>query len=186
MYLCTKFLNFGVLFFFKHKITNFRELLLYYRKKFKQLHSKNLSESALKEIYDLYLKNEWSILEDRFKDMGEKWPPGRGASFIRTIELRPGQGFDRLGGRYETESETRPYKVYEVTKPIPNVQEGEVAPWFGEEGGGTQYDLKGTEIKDSQGRVTIDEMKNEEYIREKKDQSIVLPNNRQPKDGKNK
>mgnify|MGYP000843714205 FL=1 len=172
--------------------------------------SKNLSESALKEIYDLYLKNEWSILEDRFKDMGEKWPPGRGASFIRTIELRPGQGFDRLGGRYENGvfkdggeyggkvntpytnralapgSETRPYKVYEVTKPIPNVQEGEVAPWFGEEGGGTQYDLKGTEIKDSQGRVTIDEMKNEEYIREKKDQSIVLPNNRQPKDGKNK
>ena len=176
-------------FFFKHKITNFRELLLYYRKKFKQLHSKNLSESALKEIYDLYLKNEWSILEDRFKDMGEKWPPGRGASFIRTIELRPGQGFDRLGGRYENGvfkdggeyggkvntpytnralapgSETRPYKVYEVTKPIPNVQEGEVAPWFGEEGGGTQYDLKGTEVKDSQGRVTIDEMKNEEYIR---------------------
>ena len=29
---------------------------------------------------------------------------------------------------------------------------------------------------DSQRRVTIDEMKNEEYIREKKDQSIVLPN----------
>ena len=27
-------------FFFKHKITNFRELLLYYRNKFKQLHDK--------------------------------------------------------------------------------------------------------------------------------------------------
>ena len=39
MYLCSKFLNFGVLFFFKHKITNFRELLFYYRKKFKQLHT---------------------------------------------------------------------------------------------------------------------------------------------------
>jgi hypothetical protein len=33
LYLCPKFLNFGVL-FFKHKITNFWELLLYYRKKF--------------------------------------------------------------------------------------------------------------------------------------------------------
>ncbi len=29
--------NQGVLFFLKHKITNFRELLFYYKKKFKQL-----------------------------------------------------------------------------------------------------------------------------------------------------
>ncbi|KHE68975.1 hypothetical protein HMPREF9074_08759 [Capnocytophaga sp. oral taxon 329 str. F0087] len=43
MYLCPKFLNFGVLFFFKHKITNFRELLLYYRNKFKQLDNKRIS-----------------------------------------------------------------------------------------------------------------------------------------------
>jgi len=40
LYLCPKFLNFGVL-FFKHKITNFRELLFYYRKKFKQLQKVN-------------------------------------------------------------------------------------------------------------------------------------------------
>ena len=44
----------------------------------------------------------------------------------------------------------------------------------------------GTRNMGFQGSVTIDEMKNEAYIREKKDLSIVLPNNRQPKDGKNK
>ena len=33
--------------FFKHKITNFRELLFYYKKKFKQLHLKKLKEILL-------------------------------------------------------------------------------------------------------------------------------------------
>ena len=51
MYLCPKFLNFGVL-FFKHKITNFRELLLYYRNKFKQLHKEGtLYDKPLSELF---------------------------------------------------------------------------------------------------------------------------------------
>ncbi|MCW0350872.1 hypothetical protein NB701_004234 [Pantoea ananatis] len=33
------------------------------------------------------------------------------------------------------------YTVYEVLKPIPNVQERKIAPWFGEIGLGTQYKL---------------------------------------------
>ena len=49
MYLCLKFLNFGVL-FFKHKITNFRELLFYYKKKFKQLHLKDYTLNTVQEV----------------------------------------------------------------------------------------------------------------------------------------
>jgi hypothetical protein len=36
-------------------------------------------------------------------------------------------------------TETKPYTVYEVMKPIPNVSESKIAPWFGEIGMGTEY-----------------------------------------------
>jgi hypothetical protein len=35
---------------------------------------------------------------------------------------------------------SKPYNVYEVAKPI-KVQSGKTAPWFGQLGGGTQYEL---------------------------------------------
>ncbi|WP_167359227.1 TNT domain-containing protein [Burkholderia diffusa] len=38
-------------------------------------------------------------------------------------------------------SNEKPYNVYEVAKPIENVAEGRIAPWFGELGLGTQYKL---------------------------------------------
>ncbi|WP_081081125.1 TNT domain-containing protein [Burkholderia territorii] len=38
-------------------------------------------------------------------------------------------------------SNEEPCNVYEVAKPIENVAEGRIAPWFGELGLGTQYKL---------------------------------------------
>lgn len=32
-------------------------------------------------------------------------------------------------------------RTYEILKPIPNVKSGKAEPWFGEVGGGTQYQL---------------------------------------------
>lgn len=34
----------------------------------------------------------------------------------------------------------KPYNVYEVVKPV-DVQAGKIAPWFGEPGGGIQYEF---------------------------------------------
>lgn len=39
-------------------------------------------------------------------------------------------------------TDSKPYTIYEVLKPIPNVQESKIAPWFGELGLGTQYKLE--------------------------------------------
>lgn len=39
-------------------------------------------------------------------------------------------------------TDSKPYTVYEVLKPIPDVQESKIAPWFGEMGMGTQYKLE--------------------------------------------
>lgn len=38
-------------------------------------------------------------------------------------------------------SNQKPYTVYEVLKPIENVASSKIAPWFGELGLGTQYEL---------------------------------------------
>lgn len=51
-------------------------------------------------------------------------------------------------------SETKPLNTYEVLKPF-EVSEGEVAPWFGEEGGGTQYKFD----------TSVDNLIKEGYIR---------------------
>ena len=39
-------------------------------------------------------------------------------------------------------TDSGPYTVYKVMKPIPNVTESMIAPWFGEIGMGTQYKLE--------------------------------------------
>lgn len=70
------------------------------------------------------------------------------------ITLHPGTRIDRYGSEYGTfvcpegvpyekrslapGSETKPYNVYAVLKPV-EVQAGEIAPWFDQPGGGTQY-----------------------------------------------
>lgn len=82
------------------------------------------------------------------------------------IELKPGQTFDRYGGRFDEHGNftdqgsfvspkdvtfdqrslpdscwTLPYRQYEVVKPIAQVNAGTAAPWFGKPGGGIQYQL---------------------------------------------
>ena len=37
-------------------------------------------------------------------------------------------------------TKAKPYNVYEVIKPV-KVHSGKIAPWFGEEGGGIQYEF---------------------------------------------
>ena len=86
------------------------------------------------------------------------WPPNRGLDGEAVIEtLKPGTRIDRYGFEcgtfvspegipYQSRAlapgtENKPYNVYEVIKPI-EVHAGKIAPWFGEPGGGIQYELK--------------------------------------------
>ncbi|MBS5988058.1 TNT domain-containing protein, partial [Clostridium sp.] len=85
------------------------------------------------------------------------WPPNRGFDGEAVIEtLKPGTRIDRYGfegGTFVSPegipypsralapgTENKSYNVYEVIKPI-EVQAGKIAPWFGEPGGGIQYEL---------------------------------------------
>ncbi|MEN6351748.1 MAG: glycohydrolase toxin TNT-related protein [Syntrophomonas sp.] len=89
------------------------------------------------------------------KDGNIKWPANdgfKGESMKMT--LQPGSRIDRYGSEYGTfvcpegvsyemrslapGSETKPYNVYEVQKPV-EVLSGEIAPWFDQPGGGIQY-----------------------------------------------
>lgn len=63
---------------------------------------------------------------DRYGSEYGTFLPSEGTSY-RARSLKPG-------------TDGKPYNVYEVTKPI-TVDAGEVAPWFGYEGGGMQYEL---------------------------------------------
>ncbi|EDF8720487.1 DUF4237 domain-containing protein [Salmonella enterica] len=91
-----------------------------------------------------------------FKNFNE-WPPNRGVlGESSEFTLLPGTRIDRYGSEYGTflspegtpyrarslkpGTDGKPYSVYEVMGPI-TVDAGEAAPWFGYEGGGTQYEL---------------------------------------------
>ena len=85
------------------------------------------------------------------------WPPNRGfdGNPIK-VTLEPGTLIDRYGydggtfvspkGIPYTErslpigTDKKPYTVFEVVKPV-EVQAGKIAPWFGEKGGGIQYEF---------------------------------------------
>nr|WP_312468186.1 TNT domain-containing protein [Pseudescherichia sp.] len=84
------------------------------------------------------------------------WPPNDGAHGKITLsELQPGTIIDRYGhpgGSYTSPVGTpytmralspgsinKDYTIYKVIKPISNIQESKIAPWFGEMGMGTQY-----------------------------------------------
>jgi hypothetical protein len=85
------------------------------------------------------------------------YPPNRGFAATPVTEtLQPGTLIDRFGlerGTFVAPSGTpvpmralppgvadAPYNVYRVVKPI-DVQAGKSATWFGQPGGGTQYEL---------------------------------------------
>ncbi|WP_326489928.1 hemagglutinin repeat-containing protein, partial [Pectobacterium versatile] len=87
------------------------------------------------------------------------WPPNRGAyGPVEKVTLPTGETVDRYGypggsfvspvgvpfteralpSSYET---TRPYFQYEIIKPIPDVPQSKILPWFGQKGTGIQYEL---------------------------------------------
>lgn len=83
------------------------------------------------------------------------WPANDGfKGQAAKLTLQPGTRIDRYGSEYGTfvcpegvpyemrslapGSETKPYNVYEVRKPV-EVLAGEIAPWFDQPGGGIQY-----------------------------------------------
>lgn len=98
------------------------------------------------------------------------WPPNRGfdGEPVNTT-LEPGTMVDRYGydggyfaspeGTSYTEralpvgTDKKPYTVFEIVKPV-EVQSGKIAPWFGEKGGGIQYEFsnKISELLD-QGKI---------------------------------
>ena len=92
-------------------------------------------------------------------DLVTYWPPNDGAlGPVETVTLEPGSFVDRYGlprGKYLSPvgtpysmralppgTDSAPYTVYEVVKPIENVSKSKIAPWFGELGLGTQYKLE--------------------------------------------
>lgn len=116
---------------------------------------------------------DWPTKANNGFDGGFDGPP-------KVAELQPGQTFDRYGGRFDEKgnftdqgkfvapedvpfeqrslpdsSLTSPYRKYEVIKPIPGVNAGDAAPWFGKPGKGTQYQLP----------MSIDELLKEGFIK---------------------
>ncbi|MGJ0635958.1 TNT domain-containing protein [Xenorhabdus bovienii] len=95
-----------------------------------------------------------------FKDFMwyKEWPPNRGfyEGKFEKLTLQPDTRLDRYSTDYGTfvspegipysaralkpGSDGRPYTVFVVKKPI-TADAGEIAPWFGYPGRGTQYDL---------------------------------------------
>ncbi|MBX8528743.1 glycohydrolase toxin TNT-related protein [Pseudomonas cichorii] len=100
-------------------------------------------------------------VEGRLQEQLFIWPPNRGrVGPVEVIELQPGFVMDRFGfpsGRYlspqgtpfsdralpSAYQSTQPYSMYLVVKPIPNVVQSRVLPWFGQRGMGVQLELPG-------------------------------------------
>ena len=124
-----------------------------------------------REAHDLYRQQRWGGLEELSNKNGINggYPPNNGAIGTRTTTLHPGSRIDRYGGFFDESGNfvdkgqylspenssfgsralqesalNKPYRAYEVIKPIPGVQEGNVIPWYGQPGRGIQYQLPGT------------------------------------------
>ena len=134
----------------------------------KEAEEGTLSEKEKRQIYE-YEQNQKksngagsdskSGIDSRYynPDGSPIWPPNRGFDGNPTkITLESGTLIDRYGydggtfvspkGIPYTErslplgTDKKPYTVFEVVKPI-EVQAGKIAPWFGEKGGGIQYEF---------------------------------------------
>lgn len=110
---------------------------------------------------ELYLQYKAVFDNPRYYDQGTgaiQWPPNEGFSGSpKTITLKKGRRIDRYGfngGTFTSPEKTgyenrslapgtrlKPYKVFKVMKAIENVRAGNIAPWFNEPGGGTQYKM---------------------------------------------
>ena len=131
------------------------------------------SDEIARKAFNLFENDEWGKLEELFKqyNINGGWPPNRGFASSRTITLSPGFEFDRYGGRINRKTgkfedagsfiadketpygyrslpsgyEEKPLNSYRVKEPIQGVQQGEAIPWFGQEGGGIQYEIPASE-----------------------------------------
>ncbi|KYH06964.1 hypothetical protein A1704_21145 [Chryseobacterium cucumeris] len=140
------------------------------------------SDEIAKQAYNLFKNKNWKQLEQLFtdKNLNENWPPNRGATSTIEVTLKEGTIFDRYGGWIDENgvfqdkgtfagkdgtpytdralskgTDSKPYTRYKVLKDIPLVSEGEIIPWFGEKGGGIQYELP----------VSINDLIKEGYIK---------------------
>ncbi len=127
-----------------------------------------LRKSRLGGSFASWVERNWAALVEnpKLKDAPPAivWPPNRGFAGTPTTEtLTPGMRVDRYGydaGTFVAPEGTpiparslapgtidKPYNIYEVVKPI-DAEAGPAAPWFGEPGGGIQYELP-TSVKDA-------------------------------------
>ncbi|WP_193775916.1 MULTISPECIES: hemagglutinin repeat-containing protein [unclassified Pseudovibrio] len=121
--------------------------------------AKGFNNEQISTARTLGLKPKWIN-----KDGSIHWP--RNDGFLgkpQNVILQPGMKIDRYGqttGGYLSpvgtpfekralppNSANMPYTVYEVLKPIP-VKKGPAAPWFGQPGGGTQFQLQKARVQD--------------------------------------
>lgn len=127
------------------------------------------SEEIAEQAWTFFKNEDWTSLENLFnthnlnKYNGIVYPPNNGAiNFVKkTLDLSDFNGvliIDRYGsptGKFTSPVNTpfpqralpssyasqTPQK-YKVLKPIPNVEEGQIIPWFGQPGLGIQYKLE--------------------------------------------
>jgi len=100
------------------------------------------------------------------------WPPNSGfADAPKVVNLQPGARIDRYGSNnggflspagtpfeqraLPNSSASSQFQTFEVVKPLP-VNSGQVTPWFGQPGGGTQYQLQ---------RANVQQLIDEGYLR---------------------
>lgn len=109
---------------------------------------------------ELYIKHKSVYQNDLYYNQATgqiNWPSNRGFDGEPTrIILQPGTRVDRFGypgGTFVSPegipytnralapgTENKPYKIYEVLKPV-EVQSGPIKPWFDEMGGGIQWEF---------------------------------------------
>lgn len=137
------------------------------------------------QAWQLWKDEKWDALEKFFTDnnLNGGWPPNRGAVDLKIVTLKSGLVVDRYGGYYDTDSVFQdkgtfvsakdvpfpqralpdktlnsPYRVYKIVKPIANVRQGTIIPWFGKPGLGIQYELP----------YVVNDLKKEGYLEEQK------------------
>jgi len=135
----------------------------------------------------LWKAEKWDALEKFFtvNNLNGGWPPNRGAVNLKVVVLKAGVLIDRYGGYFDADSVfqdkgtfvsltdvpfpqralpdktlSSPYRVYKIVKPITNVKEGKIIPWFGKPGLGVQDELP----------YTVNDLKKEGYLEEQKKQ----------------
>ena len=126
----------------------------------KYIHSKEFRNKVVLEALgtEIEIISEGGSTSNYYNPDGSPiWPPNRGFDGNPTkVTLESGTLIDRYGydggtfvspkGIPYTErllpigTDQKPYTVFEVVKPV-EVQAGKIAPWFGEKGGGIQYEF---------------------------------------------